>query len=235
MEPAKVDPAKTKLGKEFKHGSPMIGCRIDPSGTFIFGSYQDNTLQRWEISTATKTAFEGHKSWARGLAFEATSKTLFSADWVGSILAWTLEADKPAPRWTVEAHKGWARAIVVSPDGKLLASCGNDGQVCLWSTSDGKSVRKIAAHDCHVYNVAFHPDGKHLVSGDLKGVIKQWEVDTGKMVRQMDAAVLYKYDPTFKADIGGVRSIAFSPDGSLLACAGITDVRNDFAGDGSAG
>src|SRR5262249_50498246 len=36
----------------------------------------------------------------------------------------------------------------------------------------------------------------------------------------------------FRADIGGVRSMAFSADGALLACAGITDVSNAFAGVG---
>src|SRR5262249_3574815 len=38
-----------------------------------------------------------------------------------------------------------------------------------------------------------------------------------------------KYDQTFRADIGGVRSMAFRADGALLACAGITDVTNAFA------
>ena len=45
--------------------------------------------------------------------------------------------------------------------------------------------------------------------------------------------MLYKYDPTFMADIGGVRSMAFSADGAYLACAGITNVSNAFAGIGN--
>ncbi len=88
-------------------------------------------------------------------------------------------------------------------------------------------------HDCHVYNVAFHPDGKHLVSADLKGVVKVWDLAKGEAVRELDAKVLHKYDPSFLADIGGVRSMAFSADGSLLACAGITNVSNAFAGIGN--
>src|SRR5262249_17909162 len=50
---------------------------------------------------------------------------------------------------------------------------------------------------------------------------------------ELDAGVLHKYDPTFMADHGGVRSMAFSPDGSLLACAGISNVSNAFAGVGN--
>ena len=49
----------------------------------------------------------------------------------------------------------------------------------------------------------------------------------------MEAKVLHKYDASFAADIGGVRSMAFNKDGSLLACAGITNVSNAFAGVGN--
>ncbi len=228
----KVDPAKTKQVKELKHNSALVGCRFDPSGRFVFASAQDNSIQRWDIGSGKRTAFAGHKSWVRALAFDRDGKTLFSADWTGRILAWPVDAEKPAPVRTIEAHKGWARALAVSPNGKALASCGNDHKVRLWSVADGKPLAELAGHESHVYNIAFHPDGKSLVSADLKGVVQVWDLATQKAVRKLDAGVLCKYDPTFRADIGGVRSIAFSRDGAWLACAGITEVSNAFAGVG---
>jgi len=234
----KVDAAKTKPVKELKHNSALIGCRFDPAGHFVFAGAQDNTVQRWEIATGKRTPFEGHKSWVRALVFDSAGKTLFSADWAGKVLAWNLDGEKPSPRLTLDAHKGWVRALAVSPDGKTLASCGNDGMVRLWSPADGKRLAEFAAHDCHAYNVAFHPDGKSLVSADLKGMVKQWDLSKGPPggvippLRQLDASILHKYDPVFRADHGGVRSMAFSADGALLACAGITEVSNAFAGVG---
>src|SRR5262249_8297146 len=139
---------------------------------------------------------------------------------------------KPTPTRTIQAHRGWVRALSVSPDGQLLATCGNDNLIKLWTTSDGKLVREFAGHTSHVYNVAFHPNGKELASGDLKGVVKHWDLAKEASVRDFDAKLLHKYDQTFGADHGGVRSMAFSADGSLLACAGITDVTNAFAGIG---
>jgi WD40 repeat protein len=228
-----LDPAKTKMSKEFKHNSPLVGCRFDPTGKFVFVAAQDNSIQRWEIASGKKTAFEGHKSWVRGLAFTNDGKTLFSADWTGKIIAWPADADKAEPRQTIPAHTGWARALSVSPDGKTLGSIGNDGKVCLWSTADGKPIRSWQAHDCHGYNLAFHPDGKSLASADLKGAVKHWDIATAALARELDAKVLHKYDPSFMADHGGVRSMAFNADGSLLACAGITNVSNAFAGIGN--
>jgi len=42
-----------------------------------------------------------------------------------------------------------------------------------------------------------------------------------------------KYDEGFGADIGGVRGLAFRSDGGLLACGGISEVSNAFAGVGT--
>jgi WD40 repeat protein len=231
--PVKVDPTKTRMAQELKHSSPLIGCRIDPSGRFVFASAQDSTLQRWELASGTKTAFTGHKGWVRALAFAARSKLLFSGGYDGRILAWPVDAGAPKPLRTIDAHKGWVRALAVSPDGQSLASCGNDGLVKLWSVADGKLLGELRGHDTHVYNVAFHPSGRVLASADLKGGVKEWDVLKGAFVRDLDARVLHKYDTTFHADIGGARAMAFSPDGSLLACAGITNVSNAFAGVGN--
>lgn len=132
----------------------------------------------------------------------------------------------------MEAHKGYIRGVAVSPDGTLVATGGNDNLVKVWSAADGSLVKELAGHERHIYNLAFHPSGKFLVSGDLLGVLKQWEVGTWNMVRELDAKVLWKFDAGFKADVGGVRAIDFSPDGKLLAVGGITEVSNAFAGVG---
>jgi WD40 repeat protein len=232
-EPVKIDPAQTHLLMQVKHTSPLIGCRIDPSGEFVFAGAQDNSIVRLHLTSGKKVQLLGHKSWVRALAFAAKEKLLFSADWAGRMIAWPISGDSPAAKWNISAHKGWARALAVSPDGKTLASCGNDHLVKLWSIPDGKPIKELASHECHVYNVAFHPDGRSLVSADLKGIVKVWDLAKGAVAREMDAKILHKYDSSFMADHGGVRSMAFSRDGALLACAGITNVSNAFAGIGN--
>ncbi|MFO0929188.1 MAG: hypothetical protein U0736_19555 [Gemmataceae bacterium] len=228
-----IDPTKAVLSATLKHTAPLLGCRFDPTGDHVFAGGQDNAVVRWKVAGGKPTVFAGHKSWVRGLAFAAKERLVLSADYAGRVIAWPADAAAPAPRWQVDAHQGWVRALAVSPDGQTLASCGNDGLVRLWSLPDGKPVRTLSGHDCHVYNVLFHPDGRSLVSADLKGKLKHWDVARGAVIRDLDAAVLHKYDATFAADIGGVRGMAFDPAGKLLACAGITNVSNAFAGVGN--
>ncbi len=268
-----IDIMASRVAIELKHPSPLIGCRFDPSGRYLFTTAQDNSIQRFDLFTRKKTALLGHSSWSRGLGFVGTSATimpitqratypiplnqggifnalssiaaaassqvpnspftLISGDYLGELRWWDGTADVPIATRTVKAHEGWLRALDVSPDRKLLATCGNDHLVKLWSASDGKPIRTLEGHASHVYNVAFHPGGKTLVSADLKGFVKEWEVETGKPLRELDAKVFHKYDSGFAADIGGIRGMAFRPDGQFLAGTGITNVSNAFAGVGN--
>jgi WD40 repeat protein len=230
--PGSIDPTRARVAVELRHNSPLLSCRFDPTGRFVFAGSQDNTVQRWELSSQRKTPLEGHRSWVRPLAFHPATRKLLSGDWAGKLLVTAYDADTLRPERALDAHRGWLRAIAVAPDGRHVATCGNDRLVRLWSLPNLSLVREFAGHEWHVYNVAFHPSGRHVVSADLHGVVKQWDVTSGNMTRTLDAGILFHYDPTFRADHGGVRGMAFSADGSLLACSGITDVTNAFAGVG---
>jgi WD40 repeat protein len=228
-----INPTRTRMTVELRHNSPLIGCRFDPTGRFVFASAQDNTIQRWELADQRKTALVGHRSWVRGLAFLPGQCKILSADYTGKIFVWPSDTKKPEPERVLDAHRGWCRAVSVSPDGTKFATCGNDHLVKIWSAADFSLVRTLEGHDCHVYNVAFHPEGMHVVSADLHGNVRHWNLETGELVRTMDCSVLFRYDTTFRADHGGIRSMAFNRQGSLLACAGITNVSNAFAGVGN--
>lgn len=227
-----VDPTQTRMVQELRHTSPLIGCRFDPSGRFVFAGAQDNTIQRFELAGGQRVALAGHNSWVRAIAFHCESRKLLSGDYGGQVLIWSADAAAPTVERTIDAHRGWVRAIAVSPNGQQFATCGNDNLVKIWSFPACEVVRELAGHQWHVYNVAFHPGGTHLASADLHGNVKDWNLADGREVRSLDATLLFRYDPTFRADHGGVRSMSFNADGTLLACAGITDVSNAFAGIG---
>jgi WD40 repeat protein len=231
--PAAVDPVKAHVAREFKHGSPLVGCRFDPQAKFVFAGAQDYTVQRWELEGGKQTALVGHDSWVRAIGVTPDGQTLLTGDYQGRLLWWPATAEKPEPQRNIEAHSGWVRALRITSDGAQVVTCGNDNLIRIWSVADGSLVRELKGHENHVYNIAVHPAGEHLASIDLKGVIKHWDLAEGKEVRQLTAPDLHKYDPTFMADIGGARGLEFSSDGALLACGGITNVSNAFAGIGN--
>jgi len=225
-----ADPKLTHLVAEYKYTSPLLSCRFDASGRYVFATAYDNTIQRWELASGKQTALVGHDSWVRALAFHPSGRPMASGGYDGRVIWWDTSSESPQPVRTVEAHDGWVRALAFSPDGRLLASCGNDNLVKLWNAEDGTLVGSCFGHPNHVYSVAFAPSGQTIISGDLKGSLREWDVATCEELRQFDASGLWKYDEGFRADIGGVRGLDISADGKRMAAGGITEVSNAFAG-----
>lgn len=226
MSQTVADPALTYVAAEWEHSSPLVACRFDPLGRYVFAGAEDMTVQRFALADGAKTAFAGHESWVRALAFVDGGETLVSGGYEGRLIWWPAAAAEPKPARTVEAHVGWLRALVASPDGKLLASCGNDGKVRLWNAADGTKIAEFAGHERPVWTVEFHPSGQYLISGDLMGVVQQWETATGKLVRTFDAKDLHSYNGGQQVDFGGVRTIAFSPDNKYVVCGGLHKAEN---------
>jgi WD40 repeat protein len=224
-----MDVTQSQIVHEFAQGSPIISCRFDPAGRYVFAGSQDFSVWRWEVATAAKTQLSGVGSWVRGLTFSKDGSTLLTGGYDGRLIWWPVADAEPKPLREVAAHQGWIRAVAVSPDGALVATVGNDLRVKLWSQATGELVREMTGHERHIYNVAFHPGGARLVTGDLMGVVIDWDVATGGQVRTFKAESLHKYDTGFLADIGGFMGLTFSRDGNHLAGCGITNVTNAFA------
>ncbi|MFN0053046.1 MAG: WD40 repeat domain-containing protein [Planctomycetales bacterium] len=228
-----ADPAATRLVQTITHDRPLLSCRFDPQGNFLFAGAQDNSLHRWDLYSGVGVHPKVHKSWLGTLAVVSPGDPrILTGGHEGLLTWWEGATPDPQALRTIGAHRGYLRAVTVSPDGLLVATAGNDHMVRIWSATDGTLVKELAGHPRHVYSVAFHPSGKALVSGDLMGGIRQWEVGSWGQTRELDAKLLSKFDPTFQADVGGVRCFAFSPDGKHLAAGGITEVSNAFAGIG---
>ena len=59
--PGQINPPGTRLLQQYTHTSPMMGCRFDPSGRFVFGGAQDNTISRWDLTNGQKTTQRNRK------------------------------------------------------------------------------------------------------------------------------------------------------------------------------
>jgi WD40 repeat protein len=224
-----ADPTQAHVSRELSHDQPLICCAFDPTGRFAFAGSEDFTVRRWDLlaESPASVPFVGHESWVFDLAPTPDGTTLLSAGGDGRVIWWRSDADEPLPCRRIDAHDGWVRGVAVSPDGRLAASCGNDRLVKIWSIEDGSLVQVLpGGHDKPAYCVVFHPDGEAVVSADLSGRVVEWDLPTGKERRRLDASSLYSYNGGQQVDYGGIRDLAFSPEGDRLACAGLVNATN---------
>jgi WD40 repeat protein len=78
-----------------------------------------------------------------------------------------------------------------------------------------------------LYCCAFSNDGTKLATGDRVGRVVIWNVANGERLSTLEVPSLYTWDGRQRIrSIGGVRSLAFSPDGVQLAVGGVGQIEN---------
>lgn len=226
-------PASLKFVKDFPRPVMTFGVARLRGTSRVFLGGSDFAVVEVDSSAAKPEARElyKHDSYVTGVTLAGT--TLVSGGYDGKLRWYDTAAHKPIR--TTDAHAKWVRRVVASPDGSRVASVADDMVCKLWDARDGKLVHELKGHEpltphgfgSMLYAVAFSRDGKRLATGDKVGHVVVWDVATGKPVTTVEAPVLYTWDKTQRLhSIGGIRSLAFSPDGTRLAVGGMGKVGN---------
>ena len=119
-------------------------------------------------------------------------------------------------------------SIAVSPDGRTLASghrsttvshTVSNGTIHLWDAATGELKDVLGGELGLPKGLAFSPDGRTLATGHLDGApgIGTWGWVTLRDAKTLESKHLLGVRPSGLGNFDGVQSVAFSPDGSVLA------------------
>jgi len=222
-ESAVPNPDKIRLVKD--HNRSSIVFSIARSGGRIYTGTSDFKVLGGELTDAKFEPKElyAHDSYVTSVV--AAGDLLISGSYDCSLI-WFDTKTNARVRKIDGAHAKWIRHLALSPDGKKLASVGDDMVCRVWDVATGKKLLELRGHEektpthylSMLYAVAWSADGKRIATGDKVGHIVVWDSETGASVGTMETPVMYTWDPTARRhSIGGIRSLAFSPDGKLLA------------------
>ncbi len=166
--PLTASPASAQLRG---HGGPVRALAISPDGqTALTGSF-DSTAIRWSLArNAAEQVLRFHADAVNAVVLLRDGRAA-TAGADGRIAIWT--AGKTEPDTVLEGHEAPIAALAASPDGTMLASASWDRTVRLWPLAGGPP-RALEGHTQNVNGVAFSPDGRTLVSVSYDLTLRIW-------------------------------------------------------------
>lgn len=227
------------------HSAEVSSVQFSPDGRLILTGSYDHTVKLWSRSGQELLQLTGHQERVDKVAFSPDGNWAITGSWDFSAKLWNLNfnlqnrenrhnnyvtkvkaapdgeylisgsADFTVKKWSFEGqclatmigHSGNVAFVDISPDGRYFLSASDDKTVRLWQ-SDGNLLQVNAQFNHPVERAVFLPDGKSYATADLEGKISIWETASSRLLK------------SWTAHNDGIRSLAFSPDGTTVYSAG---------------
>lgn len=181
--------------------TPVWDVVFSPDSNILAFGLNDSSIELWDIPSETTLAIlQGHEKVIQSLDFNNDGSLLVTGGLDGTVRLWDIVAGEEI--LTFEPRSSGINLVKFSPDGLFVAAGNNDGVARVWSVNDSSRIAAFAGG--RMWAVDFSPDGQVLAVASQNQSIYLWEWASNKPPKQLTGHAT------------GVRSLAFSPSGSIL-------------------
>lgn len=195
------------------HTGSVNYLAFSADGGMLASGSRDHTVRLWDVTTGHQVQLHSVHSEVNGrLAFHPDGRMLASVD-NDVVRLWDVGSGDEIRQ--LRGHSSWIAALAFNPEGTRLITGSIDQTVRRWDVTTGEEVWRQEAPIPRYCPVAFSPDHQHVAWGStaLDQFVSLWNLEKSSFVNRITGKTWRRLQGHEKAVI----SIAFSPDGDLLA------------------
>ena len=226
--------------------SALYHVRFSPDGARLVTAGKDGTARVWDAATGRCLKVLDHRGIeVNSAAFSADGKSVATASDDGFVRLWDAASGEVKRRFS-PPYTDAAHAALFTPDGNRLVSASRDGRLVVWNASTGEELWRRDAQVGAVEVLAISSDGSFAAAGgtrdgriailNLSDFSQRWQVRAGSGIIGLTIApdnrliAVNSFSEVALVDLtsrspevrlsghhGGVESVAFTPDQSVLA------------------
>jgi eukaryotic-like serine/threonine-protein kinase len=206
--------------------SRVNAIAFSPDGARLATGSLDHTVHVWDAANGRPIAvFAGHAAAVIEVAFSADGTKLVSAGQDATVKLWNLTSEPGVRRFqSVSETAGtfnkpdstdlsatnvrWVGGVAFRPSGNEVAAAGTNQTVGIWDAATGVLTDELRDGWGMMIALAYDRQGTRLAVAETDRNVRIWNLGA---IRQ----------PLLLSDLSeGVASVAFSPDGNVLATGG---------------